>query len=58
MYEMSLREKSPWGDYFSLLPDHEQNCPLFWNLGELSWLQGTDLGRSIEAGITNCISNL
>ncbi len=58
MYEMSLGKKSPWGDYFSLLPDHEKNCPLFWNLDELRWLQGTDLGRSIETGTTRFISNL
>lgn len=48
MYELQMKEKSPWFLYLDSINEYEPNVPLFWSADELTLLEGTDLGRSLE----------
>ncbi|WCJ30587.1 SET domain-containing protein [Euphorbia peplus] len=48
MYEMSLRDESPWAAYLQLLPDREP-LPLVWTLDQIDhFLRGTELHKIVK----------
>lgn len=48
LYEISLKEQSPWYGYLQALPDQGEDLPIFWEEEEKEMFNGTEMENAVR----------